>query len=205
MKQMLVTERSFINGVLVPEGHIATVDETQLNGKETNLAELPDGYDRQAIVQIAAIAPTGPNPTAPQQIPPDATQTGFGTYAKPGATLVAEITKPLEIRAADLMDQDDDAEGAFTEHLAKVTAENAELKRQLAAAQGGDGSQPVATVNNDDDALVEGTVAEIAGTLGTKTDEQLEELRAAEVDREKPRATLLKAIKAEQETRAANQ
>lgn len=47
---------------------------------------------------------------------------------------------------------------------------------------------------NDDDVLVEGTLATILPTLGDKSIEELEALKAAEVDREEPRSTLTKAI-----------
>lgn len=175
--QKMATKRSFINGSLVEPGFPVKVDTDMLSGKEKNLADVSDF--RPAVVQNAAIAPTGPNPTAPQQIGPDTIQTVAG-YAKPGAVVVGEVTQVEKERMAPI-----EAGGNEAENLKKIAAAKAQ------ATQAGTSTQ------NDDDALVDGTVAEITADLGGKTDEQLGELRAAEVDREKPRKGVLSAIDAE--------
>lgn len=183
--QMLATEDSFdANGVLVPAGHIGTFDADRLNGKEKHLHEV-DGDMRPAVVEMAAIAPTGPNPTVPQQVPPGAVQGPGGNYMTPGKVLVGEVTSPADERIEQRGLRDPDQEAAVTEALKDVMDTGT-------------------TPNNDDDALVAGTVAEVTANLGTQTDEQLTAMRAAEVDREKPRKGVLDAIDAELESRKAN-
>lgn len=54
--------------------------------------------------------------------------------------------------------------------------------------------EPVDLMNDENDALVEGTLADIIPTLGDKTPAELEALKAAETDRELPRKGLLAAI-----------
>jgi hypothetical protein len=183
IKKMVVLEQSFVNDTLAHPGQIVYVDEKNLNGDEKNLADA-EGFPAPATVEIAAIAPTGPNPTMPQQLPPDALQTAAGTYVQPGAELVAEITAPGEVRSAGRTEADSTAQ----EDIANLMSE----ARGAAA-----GDQ-----NNDDDALVAGTVADVTANLGAKTDEELTALRAAEVDREKPRKGVISAIDAEVAARA---
>jgi hypothetical protein len=159
-------------------GQIGSFDPDRLNGEEDHLQDV--GGFQPAIVQIAPIAPTGPNPTAPQQIPPDAVQTPGGGYALPGKVLVGEVTLPGDQREAQSVGGD---ENKVTEMLEKAQAKQ------------------VGTMNNDDDALVEGTVADV--TSGINADTDLDQLEAAEKDREKPRAGVLNAIKAERARRDA--
>lgn len=145
-------------------------------GEENRHLADVDGFET-AVVQIAPIAPTGPNPTAPQQIPPDARQGPGGGYVMPGKVLVGEVTLPGEDRAAQV-------EGADEDKVSKA------LEKALGSA-----------VGNDDDALVDGTVAEVTADLGAKSDEELDALEAAEKDREAPRKGVLNAIKAERAKR----
>lgn len=181
IKKMVVLEQSFVNDTLAHPGQIVYVDEKNLNGDEKNLADA-EGFPAPATVEIAAIAPTGPNPTMPQQLPPDALQTAAGTYVQPGAELVAEITAPGEVRSAGRTEADSTAQ----EDIANLMSE----------ARGPADNQ------NNDDALVAGTVADVTANLGAKTDEELTALRAAEVDREKPRKGVISAIDAEVAARA---
>ena len=176
--QKLVSKDSFVNGRLVPAGHLASYDEAQLSGKERHIKDVGDFSP--AMVQIAPIAPTGPNPTVPQQLPPDAVQMPGGGYAQPGKMLVAEVTVPGEERKAQV-------EGG----------KEADVTKALEKAMKPVGGQ------NDDDELVAGTVADVTATLGEKTDDELEALRAAELDREKPRKGVTDAIKAELDKRSA--
>lgn len=176
MVQKLATKRTFDGRSLVEPGFPVEIDESRLNGTETNLIDMPEGFET-AIVQNAAISPTGPNPTAPQQIGPDTRQTISG-YAKPGAVVVGEVTLKQEERI--------EAAG-----LDKPQTGEAKIAELMAGA----------STDNSDDALVAGTVAEITEGLGGKTDDELEQLRAAEVDREKPRKGVIGAIKAEQAAR----
>ncbi len=198
--QKLVTEDSFVNGVFVPGGQIASFGEGQLNGKEPHVADIGDVP--QVVIEMAPIGPTGPDPKAPQQISPDTIQGPGGGYFRPGATIVAATTPPAEERLAGRTSVDDTAEGDMAKRLADAQAETARLRAELAGRS--NGAEPVApSSSNDDDGLVAGTVADIVGTLGEKTDEELEALRAAETDRERPRKGVIDAIKAEVANRSA--
>ena len=182
--QMLATEPSFdANAVLVPAGHIGTFDADRLNGKEKHLHALKDEYI-PARVEMSALGPTGPNPTAPQQVPADAVQGPGGGYFVPGKQLVGEVTNPAGQRLDDAGLRDSSHEAANTAALADVM-----------------GTASTTSTGNDDDALVGGTVAEVTASLGTKTDAELTQMRAAEVDREQPRKGVLSAIDAEVKAR----
>ena len=169
--QRLVTERSFDDtGTLREEGHIGLFKPD--NADEKHLHDV-SGYS-PPVVEIAPVAPTGPNPTAPQQIPPDGFQTAGGGYAQPGKVLVAEVTRPAEERMAGISTPEE--EGKAVDKLASLMEESKEGKA------------------ND---LVQGTVAEVTADLGGKTDDELATLRAQEVDNEKPRKGVISAIDAE--------
>lgn len=186
--QKIVTEDSFDSlGKFVSAGHVGTFEEEHLNGKEPHLADL-SGQAPVATVEIAPITVTGPNPTVPQQIPPDALQSSSGLYVQPGKVLVAEVTRPEAERTALISTPEEEA--AATEELSNILDEA--------------GSGEVGSANIDND-LVEGTVADVTADLGSKTDDQLAAIEAQEKDREKPRSGVLKAIEAERESRAANQ
>lgn len=195
--QMLATEPSFdANAVLVPAGHIGTFDADRLTGKEKHLFPVDKDFV-PAVVEMAAISPTGPNPTAPQQIPPNAVQGPGGGYMIPGKRLVGEVTNPAEDRIDNANLRDADHEAANTEALAEVM----DTPNPGAAATTAVAGAGTAGTENSDDALVDGTVAEVTANLGTKTDAELAQMRAAEVDREQPRKGVLKAIDAETEAR----
>lgn len=167
-------------GRYAPRGTTVTSDEVDYDpdAENNNVIEAPEGVGDNAVVQISAIAPTGPNPTVPQQIAPDVVQT-TGGYEQAGARLVSEVTVPEKVRF-EIIDPEDDTQAKVTEALA-----NADL-------------------NNNDDALVEGTVADVvAGINADTSDEDLSRLLAAENDREKPRSGVTRAIEAEQARRAS--
>lgn len=202
--QKVALEDSFdANGVLVHAGSIGVFDAERLNGKEP-LADVND-LPPVAVVEMSPLGPTGPNPVAPQQIPPDARQTVAGGYVAPGRELVGEVTKPQDERLAQIFDTaDSTAEGDLAEQLAEAQRELAELRsrdaqRRVAQETGQD--ETANSGQDDNDNLVAGTVADVTADLGSKTDDELEAIRRAEVDREKPRAGVLNAIKAEQEAR----
>jgi len=97
---------TFIGGALVPPNTPVSVDDEQIDldttltdndgkaikGKrDIGLHPMTHAHGRvQAPVAIAAISPTGPNPTAPQQLPPGAMQQLDGYTNAEGAPLVAE-------------------------------------------------------------------------------------------------------------------
>lgn len=110
-------------GRYVAAGQVASSDEVDFKGKDdTAFIEAPDGVDGNAVVEISAIAPTGPNPVNPQQIAPDVVQTATG-YEQAGATLVGEVTQPekqrIKVRG---IDPKDDTQAKVTEALDEAAA-----------------------------------------------------------------------------------
>jgi hypothetical protein len=190
MTEVLIAKRDTFTkaGRYVYRGQPISADELDEEGREDVAIDAPEGVDGTAVVEISAIAPTGPNPQNPQQIPNDAHQVPGG-YAMHGAKLVGEVTVPEKQRIEIVgIDPEDDTQAKVTEALAE------------ADQQGGRGS----TTGNADDSLVDGTVADVTGRITSDTsEEELARLEAAENDREKPRAGVLNALKAERERRAA--
>lgn len=175
----LVTKNSFDDtGTFRRSGEVgqfaeATLDHESEKAKPTKHLKELDGYI-PPVVEMAAVGPTGPNPKNPQQIPPDGYQGAGGAYMQPGKVLVGEVTVSEEERKASITAPEDEA---------KATDQ---LKEALLEGGG-----------NIDNALVEGTVADITADLGGKTNDELATIRAQEVDREKPRKGVISAIDAE--------
>lgn len=174
----------------VPRGGVLYEDEIDTDGNTDNVIEADDVTEERAVVQVSAIAPTGPNPVNPQQIPPDAEQTTEG-YVQLGARLVGEVTVPEKQRIEVVgIDPEDDTQGKVQEALDEAERE---------------GRNPNAAGNrgNDDDDLVSGTVDDVTGRISADTSEaELRRLRAAEEDRERPRRGVLSAIDAELDRRS---
>ena len=126
--QKLVTENSFVDGVYVPAGSIASFDPEKLSGNEAHIHEVGDF--EEVLVPQAAIAPTGPNPTVPQQIPPDALQSAGGLYKRPGAIMVPEATLDADQRLAGRMREGDTTEGDVQEELRKAQEETGRLRAE---------------------------------------------------------------------------
>jgi len=193
-------------GKYVPEGHIGTFDEDKITDKDKHLVD-PGDLPATVAVQIAAIAPTGPNPVTPQQIPPDAVQGPGGNYVTPGKTLVGEVTRSADQRIGDAGLDQPGLENEVSEALAKIAAERGIAFSAVAgavptASSGADAvARSVTTENNNDDALVNGTVKSVTADLGTKSNEELAKMRAAENDREQPRKGVLSAIDEELDAR----
>jgi len=211
MVQRVALVNSFdATGKYVPEGHIGTFDEDKITEKDKQLVD-PGELPGTAIVQIAAIAPTGPNPQQPQQLPPDAVQGPGGGYMIPGKQLVGEVTRTQEERIDQAGLGDKDLEAEVSEALRKIAEERGISMAEvgvtaLSATSGADAVAQQVRAENNDDALVSGTVTEVTADLGTKTDDQLNAMLAAEKDREKPRVGVTNAIQAELDSRkeAAN-
>lgn len=170
--QKLVSEASFdARGVLVPAGQIGMFDPDKLvneAGKEA--AHLHDVGDFvPAVVEIAPIAPTGPNPTQPQQIPPGAVQGPGGEYMIPGKQLVGEVTHPKEERIDDRGLRDADREDAV----------NAKLEEIMGTTVATD-TLTNASTQTAGETLTDGTVDQVTADLGTKTDDQLNAILTAE-------------------------
>lgn len=164
--QRLVTKPSFDDsGTYRAPGSIGAF---KLENAKGNHQKNVDGFE-PAVVEVAAVAPTGPNPKQPQQIPHDAVQTPGGGYEQPGRVLVAEVTADAEERLAPISSGKE--EDASTAKLADLMADT-----------------------NLPDDKVNGKVDEVIADLGAKTDAELEEMKAQEVDREKPRKGVISAI-----------
>lgn len=150
------------------------IDDFELDDTESgNVIDAPSDINENAVVEISAIAPSGPNPQNPQQLPIGAHQVPGG-YVQDGASLVGEVTKPAKERIEIVgIDPEDDTQAKVTEALDKAAAE---------------GNLP-----NDG---TEGTVADVTSRVGDMDAAALDELEARENDREKPRKGVLDAIEA---------
>jgi len=189
--QKLVTQDSFdATNTLIPAGHVGAFDPARLSGNEAHLNDVGDFTP--VAIQMSAIGPTGPNPTAPQQIPFDAVQGPGGNYLQPGKILVAERTLNADQRLAGL--DDPNAENKVSEQLADLGL--TDKGGNPLAASTISGSAAAAPVSAD------GTVADVTKDLGSKSDAELSSLRASEVDG-KNRIGVLSAIDAETAARKA--
>ncbi len=186
-------------GRFVPRGGAIREDEIDfVEGKSDNVVEV-EGAEQRVAIEMSAIAPTGPNPRNPQQIASDTEQTTEG-YVQSGALVVGEVTEPEKVRRAVIVDVDDTTQGdvveAIEEANRKAASDRADRDDRANRADRDDD-----TAANDDDDLVSGTVAEVTARIDGADDAELERLRAAEEDREKPRAGVLSAIDREQASR----
>lgn len=125
-KTLIATVDTFTKaGRFIPRGAPLSADEVDYDKEtSTNLTEAPKGTEAQKAVEISTIAPTGPNPTAPQQIAPGVVQTHEG-YFDEGTKLVSEVTKPAKERFVQIVDDGDTTQGDNAEALAKADRENA--------------------------------------------------------------------------------
>jgi hypothetical protein len=185
VRQYLVNNPTFVRGAYHPRGSVVSIDDSLVKEGQRNLIAIEGDIVDPPAIQISPVAPTGPNPTAPQQIPPDATQTIRG-YEQPGARLVGEVTLPAEERleAAQLLDDGDTTQQELVEKLPRPESRAAVAQREARGQSG----------QNDDDALVAGNADEVTADLDQKSDAELEQLRAAESDRERPRKGVISAI-----------
>lgn len=187
-KRFIATMPTFTKGgKYVERGAVLTEDELvakeEASDEEASakhepfegFVEAPSDLADKPVVQIAAIAPSGPNPTAPQQLPPGAVQTVDG-YAFNGATLVGEVTK-ADADRKDVLEAD--------------AGDQAKINEALAAAE----AQAGADLNVSNEGT-EGTVADVAARASAMDAAELDQLAKAEADREKPRKGVLDAIEA---------
>jgi len=172
MALLIATQDTFTKaGRFVSRGQTVSSEEVDYNEDSANLIEAPTGIDRMAVVEVSAIAPTGPNPKNPQQIAPDVVQTVEG-YVQSGAVLVGEVTLPEKQRIEIVgIDKDDDTQAKVQEAL--------------------DDNDRKGNVSNEP---VEGTVADVTARLDGASAEELDTIEAAENDREAPRKGVLAAI-----------
>lgn len=148
------------------------IDGSELDDTTSgNVIDAPEGINENAVVEISAIAPSGPNPRVPQQLPIGAYQVPGG-YAQDGATLVSEVTVPEKQRIEVVgIDKEDDTQAQVTEALASADT----------------------NLTNEG---TEGTVADVSGRAAAMDAASLDQLEARENDREKPRKGVLDAIEA---------
>lgn len=134
-KNFIATMPTFTKtGKLVERGAVLSEDELvakvdpadaeaeAAHNEYEGFVEAPSGVEAKAVVQISSIAPTGPNPTAPQQLPPGAAQTVDG-YAINGAVLVGEVTKADADRAETLEAVEGGDQTLITDALAEAEAQ----------------------------------------------------------------------------------
>ena len=202
MVQRVALETSFdATGKLVPAGHLGTFDEALIDPEKDQHLVDPSELPPTAMVQIAAIAPTGPNPQAPQQLPPGAVQGPGGGYFTPGKQLVGEVTRTAEDRIDNAGLADPDLETEVTEALAAIAEKRGLSVSDVQLAGMGISNAGRTTSTASSDASVDGTVADVTADLGGKTDEQLNAMLAAEKDG-KNRTGVTNAIQAELDNRA---
>lgn len=157
------------------------IDDNELDDTESgNVIDAPSGINDSAVVEISAIAPAGPNPQNPQQLPIGAHQTPEG-YVQDGARLIGEVTKPAKERIEIVgIDPEDDTQAKISEALDKAAAEG--------------------NLSNEG---TEGTVADVSARVTSMDAAALDELEAREKDREKPRTGVLSAIEKRRDELAA--
>lgn len=129
-------------GRYVSKGEILSADEVDYDANDDKAAFVaaPSGLNENAVVEVSAIAPTGPNPQNPQQIPPGTVQTSAG-YIENGARLVGEVTLPEKQRITITgIDKEDDTQTRIADALEDARTADAndaarEAKASAAAAR----------------------------------------------------------------------
>ncbi len=166
-------------GKYVSRGEVINVDEVDYDASDAGSAfiEAPAGVSGNAVVEVSAIAPSGPNPQNPQQIPNGTVQTPGG-YVQDGARLIGEVTVPEKQRIEVVgIDKDDETQAKVSEALDKA-------------------GNPDLNVSNEG---TEGTVSDVSARVADMDVAALDQLEKAENDREKPRAGVLSAIEKRRE------
>ena len=123
-------------GRYVTKGEIISADEVDYDANDDKAAFIaaPSGVNENAVVEISAIAPTGPNPQNPQQIP-NGTVQGPGGYMQGGARLVGEVTVPEKQRIEVVgIDKEDDTQSRIAEALEDANKADAEAAVKAAKA-----------------------------------------------------------------------
>lgn len=115
------------NATYIARGQVVSAAEVDWKKGDPGFIEAPPGVTGNAVVEISAIAPTGPNPRNPQQIAPGTVQTAAG-YVQDGAVLVGEVTLPAKQRIVIK----DDTQAKVTEALADADAKAADAPRKPA-------------------------------------------------------------------------
>jgi hypothetical protein len=173
-----VTKLSFIGGSLRPKGAVVHIDDEILkprseregdkSGRDdntraanSNLVDVGKGV-AQAVVAIAPISPTGPNPVRPQQLPPGTVETAAGFTNSAGAKLVAAGSE---------------LEAAAAASDAPTTAEVIEEQPERAFDHDGDGNDGGSKPQSN-------TVADVTASLEGADAETIDRIEAEEAARE---------------------
>jgi hypothetical protein len=132
-------------GRYVPRGMTVSSDEVDFDPKTSdNLTEAPEGAAEGVVIEMSAIAPTGPNPKNPQQIAPGTVQTTDG-YVDRGARLVGEVTLPEKQRIEVVgIDPESTVQDDVSAALEEADADAAE-KERARRAEAGSGSRTMTT------------------------------------------------------------
>lgn len=207
--EKVLTTPTFINGSLHPAGVPVYVDLDQIEieepskekpkGNTPNLAD-PGSAARLIVSPVAPIAPTGPNPTMPQQIPPGAMQTTDG-YAMGASLLVAEGSERARLAEEEGIDDGSDYEEEDIQRLESVGQGAGTAGSGVTGNNGteNDGSKASASTESastfDSEAFIGRTLDEISDDeIDALSDEDRAAVIAAEKDREKPRTGLLSRL-----------
>lgn len=128
-KMLIATADAFGKDAnFIAKGQVVSADAVDWKDGDPGFIAAPSGINANAVVEVSAIAPTGPNPKNPQQIAPGTVQT-VGGYVENGATLVGEVTAPVKVRITDAgIDKDDDTQAKITEAVAEAAAKDAKPK-----------------------------------------------------------------------------
>lgn len=195
MVERRVNRLSFIGGSLRPKGTVVAIDSDKLKPREERSGETKAGNNTRARnsnlvpvgkqravpeIEMAAIGPTGPNPTMPQQVPPGTTQIGAGRF-NDGNRLVAEGTRDTSI---------------VTEGDREPIGDDEIEEEDTASALGDAGEDEEGSeADQQAKAIVEGTVGEVEKAVVGLNAEQLDAVEKAENAGAK-RAGVLNAVKA---------
>ena len=125
-KMLIATQDAFSkNATYIARGQVISASEVDWKDGEPGFIAAPSGVTGNAVVEVSAIAPTGPNPRNPQQIAPGTVQTAAG-YVQDGAVMVGEVTVPEKQRITIVgIDKEDDTQAKVQEALAKADAKAA--------------------------------------------------------------------------------
>lgn len=179
IEQKVTLTPTFINGSLVPAGTPVTVDMAKFVDEDgnpapdKNLANLGELGSAPVLVPtpVAAIAPTGPNPTQPQQVPPGVMQTLDG-YASGGALLVADGHPDLD----KMIEGAEKANAGVEEEAVQRLSETA----QVAGADGTNGSETGMAPDGEGKPF-DGT-AFVDRNIGDVTDDEIAALSPKQLD-----------------------
>lgn len=221
--EKVVTDLTFHEGRLVPPGSVIYVDTDRVQletGNNPNLAE-PGTAPVLVPVAVMPIGPTGPYPVLPQQIPPGTLQTSSGYAAPGGASLVAagsqaaimaeaegeeeqpirrdtfvstDATQATIPAAAPVAPLDAGLNDEERKELERYRAEALERRQATIDAATGEPPAPEGSDGFDADAIIQGSIPDVLPRLDALSNDELERVKAAELDREQSRSGVTNVI-----------